>query len=149
MNDAFCYIPDENVGFVLVYGKDKPYLGGNIIGSYRYKDITYEGDCNSFTPDLWDYLISKFNVKSVLDVGCGAGYTSKYFLDRGCSVTAIDGLRFNIEQCCRGIIGVVCDLQDGPFISKTAHDLVWSCEVAEHIDARYVMNFVNTLKMVD
>jgi 2-polyprenyl-3-methyl-5-hydroxy-6-metoxy-1,4-benzoquinol methylase len=32
-----------------------------------------DGDEYTYMPDVWDYLVKKFDVKSILDVGCGTG----------------------------------------------------------------------------
>ncbi len=33
-----------------------------------------EKDPATYTPHLWEYLCKKFNIKTVLDVGCGMGH---------------------------------------------------------------------------
>ena len=33
-----------------------------------------EKDPATYTPYLWEYLCKKFNIKTVLDVGCGMGH---------------------------------------------------------------------------
>lgn len=107
------------------------HLGGNFV----------EGDPATFSPTAWKYIIDKFNVKNVLDVGSGRGYASKWFLDQGLTVTAIDGLDDNINNSI--IPAIKHDLITGPFICKT--DFVNCIEVVEHIEEKYLDNLLTTL----
>ena len=109
----------------------RPDLGGNIRG----------GDPNTWCPALWRYLIGSFGVRSVLDVGCGEGHAVKWFRDAGIDAEGIDGLALNVERAVTPIL--LHDLTAGPFIHPV--DLVWCCEVAEHIDPEKVDNLIDTL----
>src|SRR6188474_373147 len=56
-----------------------PHLGGNIIG----------GDRNTFYPALWSWLVRRFDISTVLDVGCGEGHAMAEFSALGCEVHGI------------------------------------------------------------
>jgi hypothetical protein len=45
-----------------VVGAD-PALGGNV----------HNGDPFSYAPSVWTYVVQRFSLRSVLDVGCGQG----------------------------------------------------------------------------
>lgn len=106
-------------------------LGGNI----RY------GDAYTWTPNLWSYLISRFSIRSMLDVGCGEGHAVSYFLRNGCIAHGIDG---SIKNIARSVVPIALhNLVDGKYIMPV--DLVWSCEVAEHIPESSVNNYIGTL----
>ena len=108
-----------------------PALGGNIIG----------GDPNTYHPALWSFLVERFSVKSILDVGCGEGHCVKYFSDLGVRAVGFDGLQTNIE---RAVVPITFhDLRLGPFIMPV--DLVLCCEVVEHIKEKYLPNLLQTL----
>src|SRR5271166_1318469 len=68
----------------IVSDQERPDLGGN----YRY------GDVSKFVPTLWRYLVDRFAVKSVLDVGCGEGHAVNFFHKLGVVAHGIDGLKF-------------------------------------------------------
>lgn len=146
INDNILLSGKNGNGFKLVLSNTAPHLGGNCIGEYEYNGKTYKGDCNSITIDLWKYLIEKFKIKTVLDVGCGCGYTSEIFKKLGCAVTCFDGLSYNIENSDPSLNCFVHDLTTGPFCSSIKYDLVWCCEVAEHIEEKYINNLIQTLK---
>ena len=78
--------PGSNYSYVI--DNTKPHLGGNIHG----------GDPNCWTPQLWDWLIERFDVKTMLDVGCGEGHTIKYFISKKCIGLGIEGLQENIDN---------------------------------------------------
>lgn len=117
-----------------VFNKDKPHLGGNIKG----------GDPRTFEPVLWDCLLVMFDVESVLDVGCGEGHALDYFKSKGIGrIVGVEGLRENVDNVrheCHHI-----DLTSGSYVSEEMFDLVWCCELVEHVDERFVGNVVETL----
>lgn len=115
------------------YAQDESnlHLGGNLL----------EGDFNTHSPRVWDYLIDRFAISSVLDLGSGLGYSSHYFHKKGCKVVAVDGLESNVKNALYPT--VMHDLNVGPV--KTKVDLVHCQEVAEHIEPRFVDHFLYSL----
>jgi SAM-dependent methyltransferase len=110
---------------------DDSALGGNIVG----------GDPQTYHPELWTYLVSRFGIGSLLDVGCGEGHCVQYFAASGIRAVGFDGLRRNVE--CAVVPIVLHDLRDAPFHLPV--DLVHCCEVVEHIAERYLPNLLPTL----
>lgn len=103
------------------------------------------GDDGSYTPRLWDTLIADYDIKSVVDVGCGEGHASKYFLDKGLDVLAIDGSEKVLATAVYKPI-TIHDYYKGKYIPARVYDLAWCCEFVEHIDEEYIPNFMATLK---
>lgn len=115
-----------------VADKATPHLGGNVL----------EGDPYTYAPHVWDYLIGRFGIKSVMDLGSGIGYAANYFHRKGLEVVAVDGLRKNVEQA---IFPTVChDLVNGPIFCQV--DLVHCVEVVEHVDASYLDHLGKSLE---
>jgi len=114
-----------------VVDPDLPDLGGN--GRH--------GDIGTFCPRLWRFLVERFAVRSVLDVGCGEGHAVAFFRYMGLIAHGIDGLPLNVKRAVTPIS--LHDIRDRPYIMPV--DLVWSCEVAEHIDEDKVDNYIKTL----
>ena len=109
----------------------EPHLGGTIL----------EGDPYSFSPNAWNYALTRFGISSVLDIGSGLGYAAQYFHSRGQKVIAIDGLQ---ENCDSAIYPTVkLDLTLGPINCRV--DFVHCQEVVEHIEEKYVDNLLRSL----
>jgi SAM-dependent methyltransferase len=108
--------------------KEAGHLGGYKIG----------GDPWTWCPRLWDWLIDVYKVRSLLDVGCGEGHALKYFRDKGCKVTGVDGVQQNDSDI------VTLDFTVRPWweTSRTDFDLVWSCEFVEHVEEQFIPNFL-------
>lgn len=132
-----------------------------------------EGDPDSHYPEMWDWLISEFKLKNVLDVGCGISDSMKYFAEQGLKVWGVEGSKKVMEHSRMPDKVSIHDLTTGPFLYMNGdwgkvdptdrydadwhiygeisnnvfwpRDLVWSCEVGEHIEEKFVDNFVQTL----
>jgi len=119
-------------GLENVQSRTSPHLGGNI----------NVGDPFTYSPLAWDYLISRFCIKSVLDLGCGIGNASRYFAEKGADVVAVDGLLENIQK---SFFPAVCvDLTKHHICTKV--DLVHCQEVVEHIEERFVGNIIKSFQ---
>jgi len=111
------------------------HLGGNI----------NEGDPLTFSPCVWKYLIERFALKSVLDLGSGRGHAAWYFHKRGVPVIAVDGLTQNVHNAIYPT--VLHDLSKGPFICNV--DLVYCVETVEHIDPEHLEHLLSSLTCGD
>jgi 2-polyprenyl-3-methyl-5-hydroxy-6-metoxy-1,4-benzoquinol methylase len=119
----------------LALDPNKPHLGGNPKGI----------DIETHSIKVWDWLLSKFQIKSVLDVGCGEGHALEYFKNKGLSVFGIEGLAENIiEVNRRGIDNTIFDLTEGIYKHYEEVDLIWCCELVEHVEEKYVNNIIHT-----
>lgn len=114
-----------------VIDQNRPDLGGNI----------RHGDIHTFCPVLWRYLVERYGVRSVLDVGCGEGHAVLFFHRLGVFSHGIDGLDINVRRAVAPI--AKHDLSSGAYLTPV--DLVWSCEVAEHIAEESVAHYLDTL----
>jgi 2-polyprenyl-3-methyl-5-hydroxy-6-metoxy-1,4-benzoquinol methylase len=118
-------------GYDYVINPATPTLGGNI----------WQGDPWTFSPGVWRYMIDRFAVHSVLDVGSGRGHAAHWFHKAGCQVVAMDGEEINIQNSLYPT--VKHSVNDGPL--KCPVDFVHCQEVAEHISPIYVPWFIDTL----
>lgn len=119
------------LGLTGVVSGNTPHLGGNIKG----------GDPYTFCPRVWDYVISRFSIGSVLDLGSGDGGTSQYFFKKGLKTVAVEGLAENIATSLYPTIQI--DLTKEHV--NTRVDLVHCQEVVEHIEERYLNNLLKSL----
>ena len=108
-----------------------PHLGGNL----------RDGDPNTYAPSVWDYMIDRFAVSSVLDLGAGMGYSSHYFFKKGMKVISVEGMKDNVENAVYP--SILHDLTESPVNCKV--DLVHCQEVVEHIEEKFVDNLLRSL----
>ena len=59
---------------------DAKHLGGST-----------ESDKHGQVPGLWNWLLKAVNVRSVVDVGCGRGISTRWFMDHGADVLCVEG----------------------------------------------------------
>jgi SAM-dependent methyltransferase len=107
---------------------DRPHLGGYLLG----------GDPGSYYPALWTWLVRKYRVASVIDVGCGEGQSVAYFRGLGCRVRGIDGIAQDDPDI------VQHDYTEAPLATREMFDLCWCCEFVEHVATEYEGNFLAT-----
>lgn len=115
----------------------KAHLGGAYEG----------GDANTITEDCWGYLLVKYNVKSVLDIGCGYGHALKWFGKFQIVGTGIDGYPDCITKSVYDGPLIRHDFNDGPApLGDQRFDLAWSAEALEHIDIVYSENYMDAFR---
>jgi SAM-dependent methyltransferase len=124
------------------------HLGGFIVG----------GDIATYYPFMWEKLVEDFTVKTVLDIGCGVGYASKYFKSIGCDILAVDGSIESQEMSLVSEHFLLNDYENGSALSNAeieyngipvkdfVFDLCWSCEFVEHVWEEYSQNFIDDFK---
>lgn len=115
---------------------DKSHLGG----------CSTSGDAGTYYPQMWEYLISKYRVKSVIDVGCGAGWSTKYFHEKDLRVLGVEGLQNAIDASPVKSLLICHDYESGPYVPQQKYDLCWSCEFVEHVEEKHAVNFIETFK---
>jgi len=92
------------------------------------------------------YLIEKFSIKSMIDIGCGPGGMIKLAKEKGLHAVGVDGDdKVEREEELKESI-IIHDYAQGPFVPNTTYDLGWSVEFVEHVDKIYMPNFLETFK---
>ena len=92
---------------------------------------------------LWNWMQKVLNVRSMVDVGCGRGISTKWFLDHGSEVLCVEGSHDAVEQSLlpRSVI-VEHDFSRGPWWPNATYDLAWSVEFLEHVGRHYAQNYM-------
>lgn len=120
---------------------DKPHLGGNLLG----------GDLGTmYVKHLWPWLIDTFHLTSVLDVGCAEGHCVEFFKNRGLTSVGIEGLPANVADCLKKGLNVIehdITSPTSPALPLQRFDMVWCCDVAEHISEEYVDRLIALMKL--
>lgn len=124
----------------MAYGiENKPHLGGYIVG------LTNHGDPNTYSTEIWDWMFES-GIRSVIDVGCGEGHSTKYFLSKGIECIGIEGGENAYRNSPVKNNIFLHDFTEGVFVTDKIYDAVWCCEFVEHIEEKYMGNFLETFK---
>lgn len=112
-----------------------PHLGG------AYMD---RPDPATWMPDIWERLIAEYGIRSAIDVGAGAGFTTRWLFDRLGDAVGVEGdpSAHAVKQC-DGL--VQHDYASGPYRPARTFDLGWSAEFVEHVEEQYIPNWMATL----
>lgn len=102
------------------------------------------GDANTFSPKLWKYIVEKYGIKSVIDVGCGMGFSMIEFMKYCDEVVGIEGSPYALEKSTVKENMFAHDYKYGSLETDDRYDLCWCCEFVEHIDEEYRDNFLST-----
>lgn len=106
------------------------------------------GDGNTITPDVWGYLLVKYELKSVVDIGCGFGHTMKWFADHGlCNVKGIEGWSEAVTRNLMPKNVVQHDFCAGTLDLGTPFDLAWSAEFLEHVEEKFLPNVMPVFQL--
>jgi hypothetical protein len=121
-----------------MYGIEKEkHLGGYIV------NLTNYGDPNTYATEIWDWMIEN-NIKSVLDVGCGEGHSTKYFLDKGIYCIGVEGGENAVNNSPVKNSIILHDYTTSPYKPNKIFDAIWCCEFVEHVEETYMENFLKT-----
>ena len=114
---------------------DPEHVGGFLSG----------GDPATWCPTLWQWLVQHYGIRSVLDIGCGEGHSTRFFQELGCDVLGVDGSAEAIRNTVVPGRVVLHDFTTGPFLPGRRFDMVWSSEFVEHVDPVYLDNVLQSL----
>ena len=110
---------------------EQPHLGGNID----------HGDPWSHAPQAWRWLIDRFAIRSMMDLGSGRGHAARWFHQQGVAAIAVDGLEHNARTAVHPT--VICDVSQA--VIRCPVDLVMSVEMVEHVAAEHMPNLMACL----
>ncbi len=122
-----------------------------ITGSFVYEGdrlggYMLDGDDRTYCPSLWGHLLREYEVQAVIDVGCGQGFSARWFQDHGCDVLGVDGAVSARDMSVIPQSHVVHDYDDGPYCPDRRFDLAWCSEFLEHLDEEFLPNVMETFQ---
>jgi SAM-dependent methyltransferase len=107
-----------------------------------------QGDSNTLCWDVFGYLLVKYEVKSILDCGCGYGHALKWFSEHGlCAIKGIEGWDEAVNNTLVPGAIIHHDFTKGPAPLAQPFDLAWCAEFVEHVDEQYIPNYMQALKL--
>ena len=117
-----------------IYGGrgDKAHLGG-------FTDFDQEG----FSNNTFNFMLGPLGVKSVVDVGCGRGFSTNRFRELGARVLCVEGSRDAIERSVlpRRLV-LQHDFSRGPWWPSRTFDAAWAVEFLEHVGRQFLPNYL-------
>lgn len=111
------------------FPKNDPHLGGHGFKTHLDQGILF-------------FFKDHYSCRSLLDIGCGPGDMVKLARSIGYDADGIDGdysLKRNIDV-------ILHDFIKGPYIHNKNYDLGYSCEFVEHVEEKYIPNFMESFK---
>ena len=111
---------------------DKIHLGG-----FRPDDQSTRSN------NTWNFMMGHLGIKSVVDVGCGVGVSTKYFMDHGARVLCVEGSHDAVSKTLLPRSRVVeHDFTRGPYWPEETFDAAWSVEFVEHVGRQFQKNYI-------
>ncbi|MBC8436916.1 hypothetical protein H8D85_01185 [bacterium] len=86
------------------------------------------------------YFKESIKLSTMLDIGCGPGGMLKEASNHNIFAEGIDGLPGPHRHSDVNIF--IHDFCNGPFNHKMKYDLGWSCEFLEHVEEKYIPNYM-------
>jgi hypothetical protein len=100
------------------------------------------GDPFTWMPDIWGFLLISYDIKSVIDIGCGVGINLSWFKDQNLEVLGIEGFDEAIKNSVIPENVVQHDFSIGKYQPVKNYDLVISTEFVEHVEQIYEENWL-------
>ena len=102
-----------------------------------------EIDIQGLSPFLWRHMMTKFGIHSILDVGCGRGISTTWFLMNGIDALCVEGSHdayLNSVLPDKDKHMVEHDFSRGPYWPAKTYDAVWCVEFLEHVSSALPAN---------
>jgi Methyltransferase domain len=116
---------------------DKPHLGGFANGGIDFSGVS---------PAAWKLMVEQHGIHSLLDVGCGRGISTSWFVDHGVDAQCVEGshdaVNQNFLQKDHTELITEHDFSRGPWWPTETVDAVWSVEVLEHVSRNFHQNLI-------
>ncbi len=122
----------------------KPFLRHVLMRTVFLAEDEVTNAASLLPETLLQNICLEFQPGSVLDVGCGAGRSLDWFLERGLDARGLEGSRLAISKA-RNPDKIMRWNLERPLDLKRKFDLVWCFEVAEHIRPKYARALVHTM----
>jgi hypothetical protein len=92
---------------------------------------------------VWTYMVKFLNVRSVIDVVCGRGWSTKWFVDHNVDALCVEGSHDAVSQSLLPPEKIVeHDFARGPWWPSKTYDVVWSIEFVEHVSRQFIAHYL-------
>lgn len=108
-------------------------LPGHLGGHYNF---------TAMVQSTFDFIHQKYDIKSVIDIGCGPAGMVEYMISKNVDAIGVDG-DFTLPKKDHVIVH---DYTVGPLQLDRKFDLAYSTEFLEHVEEKYIPNFLPTFQ---
>jgi SAM-dependent methyltransferase len=121
-----------------------------LFGNTVYSD-SYNADIERIEQEsvehIAEWIAREIQPKRIIDIGCGPGHLMAALRRRGVETYGVDISQAAMKRVAdKGLKGEIFDLTaPGTKLPGGPYDLAISCEVAEHLEAKYAATFVEKL----
>lgn len=117
----------------------------------KYHERFINDTVNLDMSNLYQNFESHLNTKAhILDLGCGCGRDSKYFMEQGYQVTAMDGSEKLVNYCNEILKVPAVQRTYEAFKTDLKFDGIWACASLLHVDRdvlpMMIQKYVNMMK---
>lgn len=100
-------------------------------------------DPNGISNNTFNFMMGGLAIKSLVDVGCGKGVSTKFFHDQGVKVLCVEGSHDAVTHTLLPPDRVIeHDFSLGPWWPAETYDAAWSVEFTEHVGRQYLDNYL-------
>lgn len=109
--------------------------------------LDYEASSVAVSVQVMQLIRHKWGIRSLVDLGCGRGYTALWFHLQGVETTCVDG---SVTAFSRSVlppeVRVNHDFTRGPWWPHPTVDLVWSTGFVPQVSRQYMTNYIATMQ---
>jgi hypothetical protein len=126
---------------------EREIYGG--VGDAKHLGGFTEIDLQGISPAVWKHMVTYFGVKSLLDVGCGRGISTSWFVLHGVDALCVEGshdavLNSMLPEPSKQV--VEHDFSRGPWWPSRTVDAVWCVEFLEHVGRNFHHNYLTAFR---
>jgi hypothetical protein len=106
-------------------------------------------DKYTISPTVWKWMLKSMGVKSVMDVGCGRGWSTSWFLYNNLQAICIEGSHDAISQSALPAdpeIVIEHDFTLGPWWPSQTFDVAWVTGFAQQVSLHHSPNYMTALR---
>lgn len=93
-----------------------------------------------------NYLINKYKIRSFIDIGCGTGGMVELLHSKNIISKGLEGDIKAIKKSKVSNLITQIDFSKEEYKSKDIYDLGYSVEFLEHVDEKYIKNYIGAFK---
>jgi hypothetical protein len=135
-------LPGEEVDFFdqIRTGRDE-YAGG--LGDPKHLGGFAEYNGDTVSPAVWKRMVEKFGIRSVLDIGCGRGFSTLWFLLHEVDALCVEGSSDAINQSLLEANEIIHhDYTRGPWWPSHTVDAVWAADFVQQVSLHHQHNYL-------